>query len=109
MTGVQTCALPICAAWAAWERRRIDPWTAQRERLRPAVRALGLATGAHDPPRALALRLRSHFGVRSEPLAALLDALERQRYSRATLTRPDASLTRRFVKVARGMQAQVHQ
>ena len=97
------------AAWAGWEQRRIDPWLRQMERLRRAVRALGLATGAHDTPRALAQRLRSRFGVRSEPLAALLDALERQRYSRATLARPDASLTRRFVKVARGMQAQVHQ
>ena len=93
------------AAWAAWERRRIDPWTAQMDRLRRAVRALGLAASAHDTPRALAQRLRSRYGVRSEPLGALLDALERQRYSRETLTRPDAGLTRQFVKVARGLQA----
>ena len=95
------------AVWAAWEQRRIDPWVRQMERLRRAVRALGLATGAHDTPRALAQRLRAHYGGRSEPLAALLDALERQRYGRATLTRPDSALTRQFVALARDLQAHV--
>ena len=95
------------AAWAGWERRRIDPWVRQMERMRRAAQGLGVATGLHDTPRALAQRLRARHGARSEPLAALLDALERQRYSRATLTRPDAGLTRQFVKLARGLQASV--
>ena len=95
------------AAWAGWERRRIDPWVRQMERLRRAAQGLGVATGPHDTPRALAQRLRARHGARGEPLAALLDALERQRYSRATLTRPDAGLTRQFVKLARGLQTSV--
>ena len=95
------------AAWAAWDRQRVDPWTRQMERLRRAVRALGLATAGHDTPRALAQRLRARFGARSEPLAALLDTLERQRYSREPLARPAASLTRQFVTLARTLQPKV--
>ena len=92
------------AAWAAWDQYRIDPWTRQMARLRRAVRALGLATTGHDTPRALAQRLREHFGAASAPLAVLLDALERQRYGRATRARPDAGLTREFVKIAHALQ-----
>jgi protein-glutamine gamma-glutamyltransferase len=94
------------AAWAAWDRHRIDPWTRQMTRLHRAVQALGLATTGHDTPRALAHRLRERFGAASAPLAELLDALERQRYSRVTRARPDADLTRRFVVLARALQPQ---
>jgi hypothetical protein len=45
--------------------------------------------------------VRARFGARGEPLAELLDALERQRYSRAAIVRPDPALTRRFVARAR--------
>jgi protein-glutamine gamma-glutamyltransferase len=93
------------AAWAWWDRHRIDPWVRQMERLRKALRALGLEAAAHDPPRTLAQRVRSRFGARGETLAALLDALERQRYSRSTRARPDAALTRAFVTGARALRA----
>jgi hypothetical protein len=48
--------------------------------------------------------VRERFGPAGESLAALLDALERQRYSRATITRPDAALTREFVARARELK-----
>ena len=95
------------AAWAWWDRHRIDPWTRQMERLRRAVRALGLPAAAHETPRTLAARVQSRFGARGEPLAALLNVLERQRYGRRTLARPDAALTRQFMARARELQPRV--
>ena len=89
------------AAWAWWDRNRIDPWVRQMNRLRAEVQRLGLAAAAHDAPRALALRVRSRFGAEAEPLATLLDALEQQRYGRGAASRPDAALTRRFKALAR--------
>ena len=94
------------AAWAWWDRHRIDPWVRQMERLRAALERLGVEAAAHEPPRALAQRVRERFGAAGEALAALLDALERQRYSRSTLPRPDAALTREFVQRARALRGQ---
>ena len=93
------------AAWAWWDRRRVDPWTRQSARLRAALVRAGISAAAHEPPRALAQRVRERFGADGEALAALLDVLERQRYSRATIAKPDTSLTRRFVQQARALQA----
>ena len=93
------------AAWAWWDRHRVDPWTRQMDRLREALRSLGIDAAVPDTPRALAARLRERFGTNAEGLAALLDALERQRYSRASTPRPDAGLTRRFVGLARRLRA----
>ena len=92
------------AAWAWWDRHRVDPWTRQMDRLRAALQRAGLSAAPHEPPRALAQRVRARFGAAGEPLAQLLDALERQRYSRATITRPDAALTRRFTTLARALR-----
>ena len=92
------------AAWAWWDRHRVDPWVRQAERLRAELRGLGLEAAAHDAPRALAERVRGRFGAAGEPLAALLDALERQRYSRNVVARPDHGLTRRFVAQARALR-----
>ena len=92
------------AVWAWWDRHRVDPWTRQMERLRGALRRLGLAASAHDTPRALAARVLERFGARGAPLAALLDQLERQRYGRAPLARPDAALTRQFTARARELR-----
>jgi hypothetical protein len=100
---LSTLAL-LGAAWAWWDRHRVDPWTRQMDRLRAALQRAGLSAAPHEPPRALAQRVRGRFGVRGEPLAALLEALERQRYSRATIARPDAALTRRFVAGARALR-----
>jgi len=94
----------VGAAWAWWDRHRIDPWTRQMDRLRAALQRAGLSAAPHEPPRALAQRVRERFGAAGEPLAELLDALERQRYSRATVARPDSSLTRKFVARARALR-----
>jgi transglutaminase-like putative cysteine protease len=93
------------AAWAWWDRHRIDPWTRQMERLRASLRALGLVAEAHDAPRALAARVRTRFGTGGETLAALLGMLEQQRYGRAPLARPDAALTRQFKACARALRS----
>ena len=95
------------AVWAWWDRHRVDPWTRQMERMRDALRRLGIAAAGHDAPRALAARVRERYGPQGEPLAAVLDALERQRYSRASIARPDAALTRRFVGLARRLRLQL--
>ena len=93
------------AAWAWWDRHRIDPWTRQMARLHASLHALGLPAEAHDTPRALGARVRTRFGAGGEPLAALLDVLERQRYGRVPLHRPDATLTRQFRSRARAMRS----
>ena len=100
---LSTLAL-LGAGWAWWDRRRIDPWARQMDALRKTLRRLGLSADAHEPPRALAQRVRARFGVQGEPLAELLDAVERQRYSRAAIARPDGTLTRRFVAHARALR-----
>lgn len=91
------------AAWAWWDRHRVDPWTRQMDRLRRALRRCGIDSTPHDTPRALAARVRQRFGAGGEALAALLDALERQRYARGARTQPDAALTRRFIRLAGGL------
>ena len=95
------------AAWAWWDRRRVDPWVRQMDRLRATLQRLGITAAAHEAPRTLAQRVRSRFGPDGEPLAELLDALDRQRYSRATIARPDTALTRRFVARARSLRARL--
>ena len=92
------------AAWAWWDRRRVDPWTRQMERLREALGQAGVQAAPHETARALAQRLRAQLGGAGEPLATLLDRLERQRYSRVTIARPDPALTRRFVAQARALR-----
>jgi transglutaminase-like putative cysteine protease len=97
---VLICALSslalAAAGWAWWDRHRIDPWVRQMEQLRRALHALGVAAQAHEAPRTLAMRVRARLGARAERLASLLDALERQRYGREAIARPDTELTRRF-------------
>ncbi|MDQ6639045.1 MAG: DUF3488 and transglutaminase-like domain-containing protein, partial [Pseudomonadota bacterium] len=61
------------AIWAWLDRHRVDPWVRQLERMKRAVRSLGIAAAPHDPPRALAARIRERLGSAGEPLAALLD------------------------------------
>jgi protein-glutamine gamma-glutamyltransferase len=103
LTGALSVLALAGAAWAWWDRRRVDPWTRQMDRLRAALERVGLAAAAHEPPRTLARRVRAHLGAAGEPLAELLDTLERQRYSRNTVAKPDAALTRRFVAQARAL------
>ena len=74
------------------------------ERLRAALRALGVSAAAHEAPRTLAQRVRGRFGASGAALAALLDRLEGQRYGRAPIARPEARLTREFVARARALR-----
>ncbi|MBS0446217.1 MAG: DUF3488 domain-containing transglutaminase family protein [Proteobacteria bacterium] len=100
---LSTLAL-AAAAWAWWDRHRVDPWVRQMERLRRALRGAGIEAAMHDPPGMLARRVRARYGTPGEPIAMLLETLERQRYGRAPATRPDPSLTRRFVAGVRRLR-----
>jgi len=91
------------AAWAWWDRRRVDPWVRQMDSVRRCLARLGVEAGTHDAPRTLAQRVRSHFGAAGETLAEMLHLIDRQRYSRNAAARPDTSLTRRFASTARQM------
>ena len=92
------------AVWAGWDQHRVDPWVRQMQRLRKALNTLGVQASDHEAPRALAARVRGRFGADGEALATLLDALDRQRYSRSNAPRPDTQLTRRFLAQARQMR-----
>lgn len=84
------------AAWAFWDRRRQDPWQKLQRNVREALATLGIAAQSHQPPRQLASLVRQHFGVRSHPLAVVLDDLDRARYARNAQRRPDPEWWRRF-------------
>ena len=106
LAGMLAAALALVgAAWAWWDRRRIDPWMRQMAQLRRTLATLGVTAHAHDPPRRLAARLRSGLGGAAEPLAALLERLDRQRYAMPGAIRPDPALTRRFRAEARRLKA----
>jgi protein-glutamine gamma-glutamyltransferase len=92
------------AGWAWWDRHRVDPWTRQMERLRQAVRSLGLPAAPHDTARALAMRLGARHGPAAAGLVALLSDVEQRRYGTAAHSRPDAGSTRRFVAAARALR-----
>jgi transglutaminase-like putative cysteine protease len=92
------------AAWAWWDRHRIDPWTRQMESIRRALRLLGIDAPTHEPPRALAARVRDRLGAAGDALAQMLHTIETQRYSRVAVTRPDTALTRRFRTAARQLR-----
>lgn len=92
------------AFWAWWDRQRVDPWARQSERLRAALRSLGLEATPSDAPRTLARQVRQTFGAPADRLAALLDTLDAQRYGRQAQARPDAGLTREFVAEAQGLR-----
>ena len=91
------------AAWAWWDRHRVDPWVRQREALLRMLRKLGIDAAAQDAPGALARRVRERHGAAGEPLAALLDTLQAQRYGREARRHPDPTLTRSFAAAARGL------
>ncbi len=92
------------AAWAWFDRHRVDPWVRQLERMKRALRALGVPAAPHEAPRALAAHVRERLGKAGEPLAAALELLEAQRYSRAQTRHPDAALTRQFAAASRRLR-----
>ncbi len=94
----------LAAAWAWWDRHRIDPWVRQMNDWRDALVGLGIDAAPHEPPRALATRVRARFGAGADPVVDLLHELERQRYGRGAPRRPDHALTRRFAAACRGLR-----
>ena len=92
------------AAWAWWDRHRIDPWARQMDSVRRALHSLHIDAALHEAPRALADRVRQQLGDAGTTLAELLHAIDRHRYSRAAAKRPDNSMTRQFVNAARQLR-----
>jgi len=92
------------AIWAWLDRHRVDPWVRQLERMKRALVRVGVPAAPHEPPRALATRVRATLGSTGEPLAVLLDALEARRYGRAAARRPDPAMTRDFTSAARRLR-----
>jgi transglutaminase-like putative cysteine protease len=101
MVGALSSLALAGAAWAWWDRHRVDPWTRQREAVLKALRRIGVAAQPHDPPRSLAQKVRSHCGPAGEVLACLLETLEAQRYGREARRWPDPRLTREFSAASR--------
>jgi hypothetical protein len=74
------------------------------ERIRRALLSLDVEARPHEPPRLLAQRVGERLGAAGQTLAAMLHALDAQRYGRAAATRPDTGLTRRFAAAARQLR-----
>jgi transglutaminase-like putative cysteine protease len=92
------------AGWAWWDRRREDPWARQSRAIREALHRAGLDVAAHQPPREIARRVRAAFAASGEPVARLLEALDRQRYGREPQRSPSASWQREFAAEVRGLR-----
>jgi transglutaminase-like putative cysteine protease len=92
------------AAWAWWDRHRVDPWVRQMDRVRRALQLLNIDAAAHEAPRTLASRVQQRLGKAGEALAEMLHAIDQRRYGRAAAKRPDATLTRRFIAAARQLR-----
>lgn len=92
------------AAWAWWDRHRVDPWMRQMDSVRRALHSLHIDAAMHEAPRALADRVRQQLGTAGQVLVDVLHDIDRHRYSRAAGKRPDASMTRRFVNSAKQLR-----
>ncbi len=80
LVGIATLAASAGAAWAWWDRRRLDPWQRLHGRIVCALLRAGVPARAHHAPRTLAALLRAQYGRDGEAAAAALDALDRERY-----------------------------
>lgn len=96
MIGLLCTAALAGAAWAWWDRRRQDPWQRLQQRVQLRLAALGVDVAPHHAPRERARRVRAALGARGEALAALLDALDRQRYGGAEVPRIPPGWRRQF-------------
>jgi len=93
------------AAWAWWDRNRQEPWTRLQSRVQRALQGLGIEAGAHHPPRKLARSVRARLGEAGQPLAALLEALDLQRYGPNALRHPSAAWMHEFRSELRAVLA----
>jgi transglutaminase-like putative cysteine protease len=100
LAGLLSAAGAAGAAWAWWDRHRLDPWQRLRSRIERQLSALGVECPAHEAPRALACRVRAQLGATGRALAAELEALDLQRYGRSAHSRPDPAWWHRFAAAA---------
>jgi transglutaminase-like putative cysteine protease len=89
LIGLLSGASLVGAAWAWWDRHRRDPWQHLRGRIARRLATLGVEAADHEPPRTMARRVRERLGDAGEALALQLEALDRLRYGRAAVPRPD--------------------
>ncbi|MCV0437953.1 MAG: DUF3488 and transglutaminase-like domain-containing protein [Hydrogenophaga sp.] len=85
LIGVVVIVSLLGAAWTLWERQQHDPWLRLLRRARQKLRALGVDSAEHTPPRELAQRVRQHWGgsnAAAQRIAQWLIRLEAQRYGR---------------------------
>jgi len=68
------------AAWAWWDRRRLDPWQRLQLRVQRQLAQLGVAVAPHHGPRERARLMRQALGGAAEAAAQQLDALDAARY-----------------------------
>jgi hypothetical protein len=93
------------AAWGMWDRHRQDPWQRLQARVREKLLALGVESAPHEAPRTLAARVRRELGGAGTGVADLLDALDRLRYGRNEIRRPDPGWLRAFARAASALPA----
>ena len=96
LIGVLSAASLGGAAWAWWDHHRRDPWQRLRRRLQRRLATLGVPAAAHEPPRALAERVRAQLGARGQAVAVQLELLDQLRYGPCAVARPDAAWWRGF-------------
>ncbi len=96
LIGLIVAASAVGAGWALWDRRHQAPWLRLQQRVAARLAQLGVAVQAHEAPRARAAQVRLRLGVRGEPVALELEALERLRYAAGAAARPGRDWWRRF-------------
>lgn len=101
LVGLLTLAAAAGAAWAWWDRRRVDPWQRLHTRIVAALRRAGVDALPHHAPRTLAALLRAQHGEAARDAAAALERLDRLRYDRGGQHLPGASWWPAFVRTLR--------
>lgn len=84
------------AAWAWWDRHRLDPWARLGQRVRERLQTLGVDARAHTSHRSMATHLLARYGDAAHAVAEWLLALDAQRYGRAAHRQPPAGWWREF-------------
>jgi transglutaminase-like putative cysteine protease len=103
-TGASLLAL-LGALWAAWDRRRMDPWALLLLRVRKAVASFEVDAPIHATPRHLADQLRQRHGQAAGSLAEWLLRLELERYGPDARRRPNDAWWREFRLRAKALAA----
>lgn len=96
LLGAFSTLAALGAAWAWWDRHRLDPWTRLGLRVRARLHALGVDAPAHSGHRSMARHVLARHGDNARPLADWLLALDAQRYGRAARQQPSGAWWREF-------------